>query len=71
MADEKSGGGEYEMVIFVFGGFALLVALWFMTGGPARTDLRGIFLSPPAPLGEGGAYGPQIKAPANTQINQQ
>ncbi len=46
---------------FVFLGIlAILVALWFMSGGPGKADLRGLFLAPPAPLGSGEAYGPQV-----------
>ena len=62
MADENGGGvNDMEMLIFVFGGFAVLVALWFFLGGPKHADLRGVFLAPPAPLGGGNAYGQQLK----------
>lgn len=74
MADENAGGGgDLEMVLFVFGGFAVLVGLWFATGGPSHTDFRGIFLNAPAPINNGNAYGPQITAPAkpDTTNNQQ
>lgn len=47
-------------VWFVVGGLAILIVLWYYMGGPGKTDLRGIFLSPPAPLGNGEAYGPQF-----------
>lgn len=64
MADEGGGGGgDMEMLVFVFGGFAVLVCLWFATGGPAKSDLRGIFLNPPAPINNGDAYGPTIESP--------
>lgn len=69
MADENGGTSGVEMLIFVFGGFAALVALWLFTGGPQHADLRGIFLYPPAPLGPGGAYGPTIKSPTTTNQN--
>ena len=71
MADENGGGGtDIEMLIFVFGSFAALVAVWYFTGGPAKADLRGIFLAPPAPINSGDAYGPQIPTknqPTNNQ----
>jgi hypothetical protein len=66
MAD-AGGNGDMEMVAFVLGGFAILVVLWFMTGGPAKTDLRGLFLNPLAPVGTGDAYGPQVKVPTTTK----
>lgn len=55
------------MLFFVFGGFALLVVIWYFSGGPAKTDLRGIFLNPPAPVGSGNAYGPQITHSTTTK----
>ena len=62
MAEGEGGGTtDIEMLIFVFGGFAVLVALWLWTGGAKHADLRGIFLNPPAPIGSGGAYGPTIE----------
>ena len=64
MADENKGGGPGEMALFLFGGLVVLIALWFVNGGPQRADLKGIFLAPPAPLGTGGAYGPQVGEPA-------
>jgi hypothetical protein len=68
MADENGGGvSDIEMLIFVFGGFAVLVALWFWVGGPKHADLRGIFLNPPAPINNGNAYGPEIKPLYNGQ----
>ena len=75
MADEKkSGGGPVELALFLFGGLAVLVVLWFVNGGPERADLKGKFLAPPAPLGTGESYGPQIgeRAPwAPTSTNSQ
>ncbi len=68
MAEGEGGGTtDIEMLIFVFGGFAILVALWLWTGGAKHADLRGIFLNPPAPIGTGGAYGPIIKTSTTTQ----
>lgn len=72
MADEHGGGTNgNDMLLFVFGGFALLVALWFFTGGPSRADLRGIFLYPPNPLGTGEAHGPTINGTHSTTTNPQ
>jgi len=70
MADEGGGGSPMDMLIFVFGGLALLIVLWYATGGPEKADLRGIFLQPPAPINHGDAYGPTIKSPQNNS-NQQ
>ena len=67
MADNNNGDDPMQMFIFVFGGFILLVLAWYMSGGPAKTDLRGLFLSPPQPVGTGDAYGPQIVAPTTTK----
>lgn len=44
----------------VIAGVVILVGLWFASGAYKNADLRGIFLAPPAPLGTGGAYGPQV-----------
>ncbi|MES2007190.1 MAG: hypothetical protein V4436_03760 [Patescibacteria group bacterium] len=74
MADENGGDGgtDIDMLLFVFGGFAALVAIWYFTGGASKADLRGIFLNPPAPIDNGDAYGPQItpKNTTNTNTNQ-
>lgn len=66
MADEHSSGGHYEVLFFVGGILLLLVLLWYHNGGPGKTDLRGLFLAPPAPLGSGNAYGPQVGKPATS-----
>jgi hypothetical protein len=52
---------------------AALIILWFLSGAYKNADLRGIFLAPPAPVGPGGAYGPQIGQPNQnyTDPNQQ
>ncbi|MDP4020690.1 MAG: hypothetical protein Q8P58_01425 [Candidatus Adlerbacteria bacterium] len=60
MADDKKPESPYEIVWFVGGILAVLIALWWVQGGPERADLRGIFLAPPPPIGTGDAYGPQI-----------
>lgn len=68
MADEKKddNGSAMGEVWLLLGFFAALVALWFYVGGPGRTDLRGLFLSPPQPLGSGSAYGPQLGSDGST-----
>lgn len=60
MADKPSGPGPLEDAIFLLGFIAVLIVLWFYTGGPSHSDLKGIFIHPPAPVGQGGAYGPTV-----------
>ncbi len=71
MADEhgSGGGSALEDLIFVVGFIVVLVVLWVYTGGPSRADLRGIFIHPPAPVGQGGAYGPQIGTLSTSSIS--
>ncbi|HEV7449401.1 MAG TPA: hypothetical protein VGP13_02590 [Candidatus Paceibacterota bacterium] len=71
MADEEKKEGESatSAALTVLGVIALLIVLWFANGGPQKADLRGIFLAPPAPLGSGEAYGPQVGQP-NPNIQQ-
>lgn len=59
MADDPKPRNVMNDVYFFVGILAVLVLLWYFSGGPSRSDLRGIFLSPPQPLGTGEAYGPQ------------
>lgn len=65
MAEEKKEGGQSagQAALSVLGMIAILVILWFANGGPERADLRGIFLAPPAPVGPGNSYGPQVGQP--------
>ena len=60
MAEEKKEGGQTaaQAALSILGILAILVILWFANGGPERSDLRGMFLAPPAPVGPGNAYGP-------------
>ena len=61
MADDKpKGPGPLEDLLFVLGFIVVLIVVWVYTGGPARSDLKGIFIHPPAPVGQGGAYGPTV-----------
>ena len=78
MVDKPAGPSVTEEALMFFGAMLILAALWYYAGGPGKTDLRGIFLSPPAPLGTGDAYGPQfgestttpkIDAPAQLEPN--
>lgn len=66
MADEPKGPSVTEEALMFFGAMLILAALWYYAGGPGKTDLRGIFLSPPQPLGTGDAYGPQFGNDATT-----
>ena len=54
----KKDGHPIENVWFLVGALVLLVALWYVNGGPGRADIRGIFLKPPPPLDTGASYGP-------------
>lgn len=65
MAEEetKEGGTAGSAALSVLGFIAILVILWFANGGPKKADLRGLFLAPPAPVGPGNAYGPQVGQP--------
>jgi len=60
MADEPKGATPAEDALWFVGILAILVLLWYFSGGPGKADLRGLFLAPPAPLGSGEAYGPQF-----------
>jgi hypothetical protein len=73
MADEekKPSSSVTEDALFVFGGLAVLVVVWYLLGGPGRADLKGLFLAPPAPLGSGEAYGPQFGEPSTTTLQSQ
>jgi hypothetical protein len=65
MAEEekKEGGTAGSAALSILGIIAILIVLWFANGGPEKADLRGIFLAPPAPVGPGNAYGPQVGQP--------
>ena len=74
MADEKPKKDDpMQMLLMVLGFLAVLIFLWFYTGAYKNADLRGVFISPPPPVGPGGAYGPQIGKPNpnTTNPNQQ
>lgn len=63
MAEEEkknSGQSAGQAALSILGIIAILIILWFANGGPERADLRGVFIAPPAPVGPGNAYGPQI-----------
>ncbi len=56
---EKKETHDVMNDVYMFLGFmAVLIALWYLAGGPGKADLKGLFLAPPAPLGNGQAYGP-------------
>lgn len=58
MADKEEKHDAMNDVYLFLGFMAMLVALWYFAGGPGKADLKGLFLSPPAPLGTGESYGP-------------
>jgi len=61
MADEKPpNGGPLENLMFIAGIIGVLIILWFAQGANKAADVRGIFLHPPAPVGQGGSYGPTL-----------
>lgn len=65
MADEEKKPGETagQAALSILGIIAILIVLWFANGGPQKADLRGMFIAPPAPVGPGNAYGPQVGQP--------
>jgi hypothetical protein len=65
MADAPKGPGPVGDLFFIIGLLLVLVALWFATGAYKTADLAGIFLHPPQPVGQGGAYGPTIGTTTN------
>ncbi len=64
MAEEHKKGDPMQLLWLVLVGMGVLIFLWFAGGGPKHADLRGLFLMPPAPVGPGGAYGPEIGTPS-------
>ncbi|HVV38765.1 MAG TPA: hypothetical protein VHD31_00365 [Candidatus Paceibacterota bacterium] len=69
MADDESKGSPTKLLFEILGVVGILVFLWFATGAYKHADLRGVFLSPPAPLGPGGSYGPQVGQPNPNYTN--
>ncbi len=70
MAEERkeehhsnAGVDGIVMVIVII----ILIVLWVEHGGPSKIDKRGIFISAPAPVGNGEAYGP-TPAPNPVQL---
>jgi hypothetical protein len=66
--DDKKPAGQTagQAALSVLGMIAILIILWFANCGPSRADLRGLFLAPPAPVGPGTSYGPQVGQPNPT-----
>jgi hypothetical protein len=61
MAEEQKGGsGPLGDALFILGLIVVLAVLWFATGSHNGAEVKGIFLHPPPPVGQGGAYGPTI-----------
>ncbi len=55
--DEGSGGGGGSEVIFITLLIIFLMVSWFLSGAAKDADIKGIFLSPPPPLGVGETIG--------------
>lgn len=68
MAEEPKGS-PLQLLYMVLGAMGILIFLWFASGAYKNADLKGIFLAPPAPLGPGGGYGPQIGKPNPNYTN--
>lgn len=60
MAEESKGPGPIADAFFIIGLLVVIGIVWVASGGPARSSLKGIFLNPPPPLGNGQSYGPQL-----------
>ena len=58
--DAHSGGGGLSPMQFLFLMLAALFALAWVQGGITRSGMRGLFINPLAPLGNGKAYGPEL-----------
>lgn len=68
MADAPPPQGDpVKDLWFIIGCLFLLTVAWVATGASKKTDLRGLFLNPPPPVGQGGAYGPHINVASSSQ----
>ena len=56
--------------IFILGVIGVLIVLWFAQGAHKAADLTGLFLHPPAPVGQGGSYGPTIGTTTTATLQQ-
>ena len=72
MAEEKHDSLEEakKFGYFVIGLVGALLLLWYVSGGPERSDLRGIFLKALPPIGTGESYGPTIPSGPTSTNNQ-
>jgi hypothetical protein len=68
MADEPKADPMNDVYVFL-GFMAILVAVWYFAGAPGKDDLKGLFISPPAPLGNGQAYGPALGGTSSTSAD--
>jgi hypothetical protein len=71
MPEKKEPGSPWEPVWWVVGLLVVIAIVWYANGGPARSDLRGIFITPPPPVGTGQAYGPTLGSCPTLQENYQ
>lgn len=72
MAEEKEGGGGMSDAIFVVLVIVFLMVSWFLSGAAKNADVKGIFLSPPPPLGVGESIGlPSVADPYDTDYREE
>lgn len=57
MAEEGGGGGGMSDAVFLVLIIIFLMVTWFLSGAAKNADIKGIFLSPPPPLGVGETIG--------------
>lgn len=60
MPEKKPAGSPWEPVWWVVGLLVVTAIVWYANGGEARSSLNGIFIHPPAPVGNGQSYGPTL-----------
>ena len=58
--DKPKGTGPVGDLVFIVSIIAVLILLWFAMGARKAADIKGMFLHPPAPVGQGGSYGPTL-----------
>ncbi len=67
MAEGEGGGGGMSDAVFIVLIIIFLMVSWFLSGAAKNADVKGIFLSPPPPLGVGETIGlPGVADPYDT-----